>query len=414
MLDHLFRHHYGKMVSTLTRIFGFNHLETVEDAVQDTFVLAMQKWRTQMPENPEAWLTQAAKNRAIDLFRKIKADNARISKFDNGSSVMVLNDLFLDHEIEDSQLRMIFTACHPALNPQDQIAFALKTIAGFSIKEISAALLLKETAVKKRLTRARQMIKENDIAFSLPDKNEAKYRLKRVHEVIYLIFNEGFHSNKKGMPIRKDLCGEALRLSKMILKKEHFRTGNGYALLGLMCFHAARLESKVSENNAVIGIKNQDRSKWYSPLIEIGNNAMNTSMKYDEISTYHLEAAIAVEHLRAKTFEDTNWTKILQLYQQLHSIHQTPITALNICIVLFQLERYDEAFEMLNTIKPKDLEQRGYLYFGTKSEYFKNIGQIDKAIEAIDKALSMVSNISEKQYLQEKKDELLAIAKGSK
>ncbi|NJB70686.1 RNA polymerase sigma-70 factor (ECF subfamily) [Saonia flava] len=405
-LDHLFRHQYGKMVSILTRIFGLSHIETIEDAVQDTFLNASLKWRKEIPENPEAWLTKAAKNRAIDLLRKIKTEHSRILNLSTGPSSIAFNQLFLEHEIEDSQLRMIFTACHPKLKPQDQIAFALKTIAGFSGKEIASALLLKESTVKKRLARARKTIKEKNLVFQLPKDKTFADRLHRVHEVIYLIFNEGFHSNQKEFLIRKDLCGEAIRLSKLILKKESYRTGSGYALFALLCFHASRLESKISEKGKIIDLKNQNRTLWFKPLIQLGKHALSKSEAYPEVSSYYFEAAIAQEHLDAKTFEETDWKKILVLYQNLNLLQETPFTSLNLAIVLLQLNENKKAIKILNSINPKDLEQRSYLYYGSKAEYHKNINEIPEAINCIEMALSMVNNAFEKKYFEEKKSML--------
>ncbi|PCJ92672.1 MAG: sigma factor, ECF subfamily protein [Flavobacteriaceae bacterium] len=410
-MDHLFRHQYGKMVSILTRIFGLSHLETIEDAVQDTFLLASLKWRKEIPENPEAWLTKAAKNRAIDLLRKIKADQNRIANLSSGTSSIAFSHLFLEHEIEDSQLRMIFTACHPILKPQDQIAFALKTIAGFSGKEIASALLLKEATIKKRLARARKTIKEKEIVFELPEDNTIKDRLHRVHEVIYLIFNEGFHSNQKDSLIHKDLCGEAIRLCKLILKKTEYRTGDGYALFALLCFHASRMESKLSASGKIIDLKQQDRSLWYQPLIQLGNDALSTSRGYEEFSSYFLEAAIAQEHVYAKTFKSTNWQKIHAFYKHLNTLQETPFSLLNLAIVLLQLNKNQEALEILNSVNPNDLEQRSYLYFGAKAEYYKNIKENTKALDCIDEALKRVNNTSEKVYLEEKKMELQNIHK---
>ena len=223
-MDHLFRHHYGKMVSVLTRIFGLSNLEIVEDAVQDTFIKALTAWRINPPENPEAWLTKAAKNRVIDIFRKLNAEQKRIPKLENGPASLAINELFLDDEIEDSQLRMIFTACHPVLNSKDQIAFALKTISGFSTKEIASALLLKEETIKKRLMRARKSIAEKELSFEIPQGKELPKRLNRVIESLYLTFNEGFHSNKKDLLVRKELCGEAMRLCKLLKKNEYTKT----------------------------------------------------------------------------------------------------------------------------------------------------------------------------------------------
>ncbi len=403
MIDHLFRHQYGKMVSILTRIFGLNHLEMVEDAVQDTFIIAMQKWRNQMPDNPEAWLTHAAKNRLLDLLRKSNAENNRAVKFDNGPSAIAISQLFMDEEIEDSQLRMIFTACHPALDPRDQIAFALKTIAGFSVNEIASSLLLKKETIKKRLSRARKAIKENNISFKIPEKNELLKRLERVHEVLYLIFNEGFHSNHKKILIRKDLCEEALRLTQLVLKKEELRNGAGYALFGLMCFHFSRIDSKMSDNFESIDLKNQDRSKWFFPLIELGNSAMNKSLEYEDESSYHIEAAIAAEHLKAKSFETTDWNKILELYELLFEMYGDNLTALNIAMIFIQLNENKNARKILDDIKPQELEQRAYLYYGVEAEYFININEKEKAIQCLEEALYKVTNNSEKNYLLEKK-----------
>jgi len=216
LIDHLFRHHSGKMVSVLTRIFGLQHLDIIEDAVQDTFIKASLSWRKEQPEYPEAWLTKAAKNRVLDIFRTLKAKKNNSLHITQGTDAIAINELFLDAEIEDAQLRMIFTACHPKLDPRDRISFALKTVSGFSIKEIASALLTKEETIKKRLLRARKAIKSANLQFNIPQGKDLQERLDSVLEVLYLIFNEGFHSNSKDQLIREDLCGEALRLCKII------------------------------------------------------------------------------------------------------------------------------------------------------------------------------------------------------
>lgn len=403
LIDHLFRHQHGKMVSILTRIFGLANLEIIEDAVQDTFIKAMLTWRTKIPDNPEAWLTAAAKNRAIDLFRKLNADQQRNLKLDHGPAAMAINELFLDSEIEDSQLRMIFTACHPTLNPRDQIAFALKTISGFSQKEIASALLLKQETVKKRLSRARKSITKEGIAFKIPQGKDLPERLDRVLEVLYLIFNEGFHSNKKEILIRKDLCGEALRLCQFLLKNTFTRQASTYALFALMCFHSARLDSKINNQNELVDLRNQDRKLWYQPLIVLGNNAMDKAVETGIYTTYHYEAAIASEHLKAKSFEATNWDKILQWYQQLQVIQPSSFNLLNIAIVQLQREDQEAALTVLKQINPAELEQRAYLYYGAYAEYFVLIGASEKALVQINKALELVQNQSERAYLIKKK-----------
>lgn len=407
IIDHLFRHQHGKMVSILTRIFGLKHLEIIEDAVQDTFVTAMLSWRNQIPENPEAWLTKAAKNRMIDLFRKLSAEQKRAQKFESGPATIAIEELFLDSEIQDSQLRMIFTACHPFLNPKDQIAFALKTISGFSSKEIASALLQKEDAIKKRLTRARKSIKENDIAFEIPKGKELPKRLNRVLEILYLIFNEGFHSNKKAILIRKELCGEAVRLCKMLLTNKLSNHPPVYALFALFCFHAARLDSKINEAHELLDLRNQDRSLWYQPLIALGHSAMEQAVQTENFTSYHYEAAIAAEHLYAPSFETTNWDKILMWHEQLYALQATPITLLNMAIIQLERNAYKEAHTLLEKIDPKTLAQRTYLYYGAYAEYFIKKRQIVKAIYNLDIALKLVQNEAEKQYLMKKKASLL-------
>lgn len=409
IVDHLFRHQYGKMIAILSNIFGLKHLELIEDAVQDTFVKAALQWRNQLPENPEAWLTQAAKNRTIDLLRQIQANKLRAEKINSGASSIHLNDIFLDHEVEDSQLRMIFVGCHPDLSREEQIAFSLKTISGFSMKEIAAALLIKEDTIKKRLIRARKKIIDNNIEFKYPEPNAIDDHLAGVLQVIYLIFNEGFHSTKPNQLINKELCGEALRLCKMLLKKERFRTGNSYALFALLCYHSSRLESKIGANNELIDLEHQDRSKWYFPLIKLGNDALNKALSIGSPSTYFYEAAVMAEHLKAEDFKGTNWDRIVELYNELYKLEPSVGHLLNMAIAHIHSNRLPDAKQLLEAIDPKKLEQRAYLYHGTWSEYYARTKSYNEAIIAMDNAINSVSNSMELEYLRRKKDFLEAL-----
>ncbi len=402
-IDHLFRHHYGKMVSVLTRIFGLAHLETIEDAVQDTFVKATLSWEDNPPEHPEAWLTKAAKNRVLDIFRKLNAEKKRVPQIDTGMQGIVLNELFLDDEINDSQLRMIFTACHPNLDSRDRISFALKTVSGFSIKEIASALLMKEETVKKRLSRSRKVIEKAGILFQIPQGKELLPRLESVMEVLYLIFNEGFHSNKPAMLVRKDLCSEAIRLCKLLFKNKATRTGSVYALFALMCFHAARLDTKMDESNELLDLKSQDRSKWYFPLMKLGDSAMNKAVEEAPFSSYHYEAAIAAEHLKAATFEETNWRAILNWYEQLYQLQPMPIHLLNMAVVCLQKSDLHLMRHYLNELKSANLGQRTYLLHATWAEYYLLKDSLPQAIESIDRAIAMVTNKQEKSFLENKR-----------
>lgn len=409
IVDHLFRHQYGKMVSILTGIFGLSNLELVEDAVQDTFTQALNKWKYKIPPNPEAWLTQAAKNRAVDLLRQIKSEKGRLERIMSGPAAFQLNDLFLDHEVEDSQLRMIFVACHPKLDPKEQLAFSLKTISGFSTREIAAALLIKEETVKKRLARARKKVAKDNITFDFPGPKELPQRLSRIMEVIYLIFNEGFHSSHPEQLVRQDLCGEAMRLGKLLLKKEKFRSGSLYALVGLMCFHAARLESKTNEQGEVVSLRYQDRNQWLKPLADLGSSLLSKALEYEEVSPYHYEAFIAYEHLNAPTFEATCWSKILRCYKKLYELHPTASTTLNMAMVHIQLEEFKAAKKLLDSIEADTLGQRAYLLYGCYAEYYKQKKQPKKALPYMEQAIASCTNQLEKEHLKKEKAKLAAL-----
>ncbi len=401
-IDHLFRHHSGKMVSVLTRIFGLSNLDIIEDAVQDTFLKASLSWRKEQPEYPEAWLTKAAKNRVLDIFRTLKAHKNKLPNITHGTDAIAINELFLDSEIEDAQLRMIFTACHPKLDPRDRISFALKTVSGFSIKEIASALLTKEETIKKRLMRARNAIQKSDIQFNIPQGKALPERLESVMEVLYLIFNEGFHSNSKDQLIRADLCSEAMRLCKLLLKHKQTRLPESYALCALMCFHSSRLEAKMSVDNELLDLRQQDRSLWHFPLVQLGNTMMHKAVETEHFSCYHYEAAIAAEHLRAATFEDTNWDKILQWYEALYSLQPMPSHLLTMAVICIQNKEYIKADNYFKQLQPEALEQRAYLYYAAKADYYAETSNFKDALLQIDLALKTVINTLEKDYLLKK------------
>ncbi|MCB4808668.1 sigma-70 family RNA polymerase sigma factor [Tamlana sp. 62-3] len=407
LIDHLFRHHSGKMVSVLTRFFGLHHLDIIEDAVQDTFIKASLSWRTKQPENPEAWLNKVAKNRVLDIFRTLKAQQNNLPQINQGIQSIAINELFLDSEIEDAQLRMIFTACHPKLDARDQISFALKTVSGFSTKEIASALLTKEDTIKKRLHRAKKSIKQQHIPFTIPQGNALPQRLDSALEVLYLIFNEGFHSNKTDKLIQKELCAEALRLTQILLKKDITRQPKVYALCALMCFHAARLDAKTNTNNEILDLQTQNRSLWHKPLIERGNLMMYKAVETLTFSHYHYEAAIIAEHLKAPTFEQTDWNKIHHWYLCLQQLQPAPINLINMAVVCLQKQDFIMAKSHLNKLNVEDLQQRAYLFYATKANYYLQTNQPKIAVLNLNKAIEQVSNKLEKKYLIKKRDDLI-------
>ena len=405
LIDHLFRRSYAKHLAILVRLFGPSKLELLEDALQDTFAQAVHAWREQVPERPEAWLTTAAKHRAIDLLRRQTATQQRHQRASADRPLQAtVEAFFLDHEVADAQLRMIFTACHPALKPQDQIAFALKCVSGFSGSEIAAALLLKPETVKKRLTRARAVIQHTDLQFEVPTGAALRERLPRVLEVLYLIFNEGYHSASKDTVVRQELCSEAMRACQLLLQSSAVDAADGaiHALLALMCFHASRLEAKVTSDGELVDLKRQDRTKWHMPLAYRGHSLMSLAVQTDSFSVYHYEAAIAAEHLRARSFAETNWTQIAVWYERLRVVAPSPMTDLSLAIVYIQNGNARKSRALMENLSPAVLASRGYLLLGCWAEWHKQFGQVEDARACLQEALAVVVNAQERAYLLKK------------
>ena len=412
LTDHLFRHEAGRMVAVLTRIFGFHNFELVEDVVQEAFGKALKDWTYQIPANPSAWLMQTAKNKAIDIVRRQRyqkefaEENAQLLKSEYTASAVIEN-LFMDHEIEDSQLRLIFACCHPSLSEADQIALTLKTSSGFSLQEIASALLLNHEVVKKRLQRARYLIAEHDIKLNIPTGEELKNRLDMVLHTIYLIFNEGYHSSSKENLIRKDLCEEAIRLSLLLEKNRFTNQHKCYALIALLCLLASRFDARIDEEGEIVLLEDQDRNKWNHDLIAIGMNYFEKSMGGNELGEYHIEAAIVAEHSIAPNFSETNWTRILSLYDTLLILNPSPVVMLNRAIVLSKVDSIENAIEAIHQIPDfEKLVETHYLFPSTLGEMYRQLGQFDKAKYFLKMAIEIAQSPLEQKLLTKKLSKL--------
>jgi len=408
VIDHLFRHESGKMVSLLTRIFGLHNLEMAEDVVQDTLLKALQQWPySGVPSNPSGWLFQVAKNKALDVVRREKfttkfAEDISQLLESEWSVATTMNELFLDTEIPDDQLRMIFTCCHPALPSESQIALTLKTLCGFSIAEIARAFLTNEAVINKRLYRAKQKIAEENIVFEIPTGPALRERLDNVLSSLYLLFNEGYNSTHSDRLIREDLLSEAMRLATLLTDHPAVQDPKVRALLALMCFHTARIPARLDDGGNLLLLKEQDRSLWDQTLIDRGNYYLNVSAEGEEISTYHVEAAIACMHVRAKTFEETDWMEINKLYDLLYTLQPTPIVALNRAIAIAQTQGPDAAIESIAKIPDRAQLDRYYLLPATLGELYLQKKDFPQALTYLEKAFSLTDSAVEKKFLQAK------------
>jgi RNA polymerase sigma-70 factor (ECF subfamily) len=305
--------------------------------------------------------------------------------------------LFSDDEIEDSQLKMIFACCHPTIAPESQIALALKTLCGLSTSEIAKAFLTNEETIAKRIYRAKEKIRLENIELEMPNADEMGKRLNAVLQSLYLLFNEGYNSSQPDFLIREELCEEAMRLNFLLTGNSITNRPKTKALLALMCFQASRLQSRLDDKGNIVLLKYQDRSKWFRPLMEKGFYYMDASIEEYETSTYHLEAAIASLHASAKSFEETDWKGILFLYEKLYEMHPTPVIALNRTIAYaYAVDKSAALNEMLQI---KGLENY-YIYPTAIGELYYESGNLDQALKYYSLALKQTNSHQEQQLLQ--------------
>lgn len=393
------------MTSTLTRLLGFENLETAEDIVQDTLLQAMTTWKFKgLPDNPSAWLYAVAKRKAIDVLRKNKvrktldSDVARYlsSEYTLGSTV---NHYFLENEIQDSQLRMIFALCHPSIPYEAKIALTLKTLCGLSVAEISRSFLTNEETITKRLFRAREKIREEKIRLDVPFTTDLSARLDAVHHSLYLLFNEGYNSSHPDLLIREDLCAEAIRLTLILIGNQKTNTSETNALLALMCLQAAREDARIDAEKTIVLLKDQDRTQWNQPLIQKGLHYLNMATTNDAVSEYHIEAALAGYHVMAKSFEETDWKKIVSLYGALEKIKPHPIIQLNKAIAIGY--GYGSAEGLKSILQIKGLET-SHLYHAALGDFYLSENRVADARDSYLEAMMYASSNSEKALLRKK------------
>lgn len=393
------------MVSVLTRIFGFNEIEMAEDVVQECMIKALHEWPFHgIPENPQAWLYKVARNKAIDILRRQKklvyqTDNvAAMALVEKGISGKI-DDLFLDHEIKDSQLRMIFACCSPEINSEAQVALTLKTLCGFSIKEIARAFVSNEETISKRLVRAKQKLRDEGVRMEVPMGSLLSVRLDSVLKTVYLLFNEGYNASSGDLTIRKDVCLEAMRLANLLYEQPVTNTIETKSLLALMCFHAARFDSRIDKDGAIILLPDQDRSLWEQELLRQGYLFLNEASEGFVPNEYNIEAGIMAVHCSAAIYEETDWPVILQLYEALQSIKDTPVVRLNKAIVIGQIDGPAVAIDyILKNIEIKNY----YLYHAILGDLYLRDQQPGKAMDHLKTALGLTESNAEKTLIEKK------------
>ena len=410
LVTKLFRTESGKMGSVLTRLLGFENLSTAEDIVQETLLSAFRVWRFKgIPDNPTAWLYAVAKRKAIDVIRQGKVrreahSDLTVALSSEWTLSPTVNQLFLDNEIEDSQLRMIFACCHPSIPYESQIALTLKTLCGLSVAEIARCFLTNEETITKRLYRAREKIRSENISLEVPTGSALEKRLEVVLHTLYLLFNEGYNSTNSDSLIRHELCEEAMRLTLLLIRHPITNQPECNALMSLLCFQASRENARVNDRGEIVLLQHQDRSQWNRQLIEKGIYYLNLATGNDAISEYHIEAAIAASHAMSIDFVSTDWKIILQLYESLSQINSNPIVKLNKAIALSYAVDPEQAKEFLLTVPGLEAH---HLFHSTLADFYERNKNNEKAVFHYNKALALAESEYEKALIRKKRDVLL-------
>jgi len=394
------------MVAVLTRIFGVHNLALAEDVVQDAFCRALEVWKFRgVPENPSAWLLATAKNRAVDVLRRERTARTFAPELgrllaSEWTLVPVVEELFAANAINDDQLRMMFSCCHPRLTEEAQVALVLHILCGFSVSEVASAFVSSQAAIEKRISRAKKVLAGSKKLFDISSADDFSARLPAVHRALYLLFNEGYHGSSSESAVRAELCQEAIRLTVLLVEHPIGATPTTNALAALMCLHAARLPARVDAAGNLSSLFDQDRSRWDSRLAAEGERFLNLSATGPELTEYHVEAAIAAVHAMAHRPEDTDWGEIVSLYDSLMAIRASPVIALNRAIAIAQREGPKRGLEEIRAIANSDRLARYPFYFAALGELELRSGRHGTAGEHFRAALALARNPMERQFLE--------------
>jgi len=399
---HLFRENAGKMTAVLVRLYGIDSLDTITDAIQDTFESALLKWRySGVPENPSAWLIKVARNKTINaLKRDARSVTALTSALANNTEPEVV---FSEYEITDSQLRLLLACCRLDLTQQKKMILTLNVLCGFGVREIANALLLSEEAVKKALYRAKSELKNKKQQFENPEKEDIRKYSVMLYMSVYLLFNEGYKTTSDAAGINTDLCYEAIRLAKLIREQDTANPEiNG--LLALLFFTIARFPARITTTGEWLTLAEQDRSLWNRTFIAEGFYYLDQAKPEQELNTYYLEALIASLHSMASSFDHTNWQAIVYLYEQLERLQpEAALVRLNRIVAEMHISITSEQLEAIDQIETMFGKENRFVWLTTKAYAHERLGDLIVARYWYNEALPFAKTAMDRAFIAKKR-----------
>jgi RNA polymerase sigma-70 factor, ECF subfamily len=399
-VEEVYRSDWGRIVATLIGLVG--DFDLAEEAAQEAFTAAVDQWRVSgVPEFPRAWIIQTARHKAIDRIRRKARFEEKLESYTTSGLVRTVEEPDYDTtEIPDDRLRLIFTCCHPALAPEAQVALTLRTLCGLETDEIARAFLVPETTMAQRLVRAKRKIRDAGIPYIVPETNDMADRLGAVLTVIYLVFNEGYAATRVGPLVRTDLCAEAIRLARLVRSLMMPQPpAEATALVALMLLHDARREARTDDAGDIVVLEEQDRTRWDQKQIAEALPLVEEAFR-GRPGPFALQAAIAATHCQAPRAEDTDWRQIVRLYDLLERAQPSPIIALNRAVAVAMAEGPRAGLVLIDALAAADNLANYHLLHAARADLLRRLGSLPEAAESYTRALALVTNDSERRFLE--------------